>query len=210
MENIILFKTLVGSRLWKMERPDSDYDYFIGYMLPTKEYLLGKRTENVQKIKETDDSTWHEIGTVVKELLNGNINFFIGVLGIEIEASPEFSELKKIVKKYKAKNIYNSIHGLSLNNYKKYIDGKENPDEKRVKTVLKMLDLGINYFDTGLFVFEKPRYFDTMSVKDLAKFIDSKVKELEERYKLSFYPESLPEKELNDWLLKTRLKYLDK
>ena len=85
-----------------------------------------------------------------------------------------------------------------------------NNDEKRVKTVLKMLDLGINYFDTGIFVFEKPRYFDTMSVKDLAKLIDSKVKELEERYKLSFYPENLPEKELNDWLLKTRLKYLGK
>lgn len=209
MEDIILFKTLVGSRLWKMERPDSDYDYFIGYMIPTEEYLVGKRQENSQKIEKKEDVSMHEIGNIVDGLLNGNINFFIGVLGIEIESKPEFLELKNIVKKYKAKNIYNSVHGLAVNNYKKYIEGKEKHDEKRVKTILRTIELGINYFDTGLFVFEKPKYFDTMPAKDLAKLIDTKVKELEDKYKLSFYPEKLPEKELKEWLLKTRLKYLD-
>ncbi len=209
MEDIILFKTLVGSRLWKMERPDSDYDYFIGYMIPTEEYLVGKRQENSQKIEKKEDVAMHEIGNIVDGLLNGNINFFIGVLGIEIESKPEFLELKNIVKKHKAKNIYNSVHGLAVNNYKKYIEGKEKPDEKRVKTILRTIELGINYFDTGLFVFEKPKYFDTIPPKDLAKLIDTKVKELENKYKLSFYPEKLPEKELKEWLLKTRLKYLD-
>ena len=74
---------------------------------------------------------------------------------------------------------------------------------------MRTIELGINYFDTGLFVFEKPKYFDTMPARDLAKLIDTKVKELEDKYKLSFYPEKLPEKELKEWLLKTRLKYLD-
>jgi predicted nucleotidyltransferase len=210
MEKIILFKTIVGSRLWKMEKPDSDYDYFVGYMIPTKDYLTGKRAINKQEINEKEDVSSHEIGTIIDGLLAGNINFFVGVLGIEVEAKEQFHELQILIKKNRAKNIYNSIHGIATNNYKKYIQGKENPDEKRVKNILKMLELGINYFDTGNFVFEKQRYFDIWSAKDLAKLIDTKVKELEERYKFSFYPESLPKKELNEWLLKTRLAYLEK
>ena len=75
MEDIILFKTLVGSRLWKMERPDSDYDYFIGYMIPTEEYLVGKRQENSQKIEKKEDVSMHEIGNIVFTLFSSCFSF---------------------------------------------------------------------------------------------------------------------------------------
>lgn len=210
MDNITIFKTLVGSRLWNMQREDSDYDYFECYLLPTEEYLVGRDDKSSQKMKGEDDVAKHEAGIVVKGLLSGNINFFIGVLGKPIMTTDEFWELRKIVENNKARNVYKSVNGLSVRNYKKYVEGNENPKEKKVKLVLRTLELGINYYDTGKFIFEKPSYFDKMSKEDLITQIDIKVKELEDKYKESKFPESLPEKELKNWLLKTRLKYLNK
>jgi len=124
----ILFKTVVGSHAWNMQRPDSDIDIFEGYIVPTKDILSGILRQNSHfTAGEAKDESRHEIGVIIEQLLKGNFNFMVGVCSpiTEEDKYGYLAELRDIVKRNLAKNIYHSTMGLAYHNYKKYILNNE-------------------------------------------------------------------------------------
>ena len=41
IENVILWRSVVGSHIWGMNRPDSDIDYYICYAVDPRDFWLG-------------------------------------------------------------------------------------------------------------------------------------------------------------------------
>ena len=67
-----LFTTLVGSRLYGLEGPGSDYDYRGVKLTPLAELLLAKNTKNEQVKDEENDTTWYEGNHFLRLLIGGN------------------------------------------------------------------------------------------------------------------------------------------
>jgi predicted nucleotidyltransferase len=139
-----LWKTNVGSHMWKMNRPDSDIDVFEAYIVPTRDILQGVSRQNShQTITEEVDTSRHEIGRVIDMLIKGNVNFVLGVMSpIILQDSPELQELRQVYRANMSKNIYNSIHGMALSNYTKYFESSKDTSRKKLAQVLRLINFG--------------------------------------------------------------------
>jgi len=202
----ILFRTVVGAHIWKMEHEGSDLDLFEVYQAHTIDILAGtanlKSTFEVKKGENVDRAS-HELQTVVAQLLKGNVNFTFGVMSPIVKASGGIhEELKYLIEKHPYKNLYHSIRGMSVHNYKLYQkEGKlENP--KKVNGVLRVLQLGIYYLETGKLYFN-PYYNGHHSE------IEPAIKRLDEAYEASTLEEKIPEDLLRGILVRARLEDLD-
>lgn len=197
-----LFKTIVGSTLWKMNSPNSDVDYFGCYKGNTDAILIGKtsaiKSYFVTKPNgENYDESIYEIGTILHELLKGNINFLIGVFGNPVINGKELQFLKTYMEEHPTKNFFKSINGMALSNYRKYVLSGKDMSQKRLNLIAKYLTLGITYLNTGKIEFKQ------INIK---KFIEISylLDDLLISYNNSKLPEKNDESELEKFLLKIR------
>lgn len=202
----ILFETEVGSRMWKMEHEGSDTDLFVAYQAPSHDILIGKAHGNSHFSKgEVVDRSSHEIGVVCKQLLKGNVNFLWGVFSPKVNEVDDVNlldSLRVVAKQNLSKQCYNSIHGLSIANYQKYIVKRNEPEEqilKRCRIIVRTLNFGVNLLENGNFKF-----------KPIGNILESEVlpaiEALDEAYKHSFLSEQ-PEHvdEMEEWLFMLRM-----
>jgi predicted nucleotidyltransferase len=204
-----LFITNVGSHMWRMERPDSDVDLFRAFIVPTKMILMGKHHKDSDfKQKDGVDTASHEIGVVISQLLKGNVNYLWGVMSpLVVERRADYlDELREIMQKGMAKNCFNSIRGLAIHNYKKYIEaGKVEGDKmtKKCNTVVRTLRFGTGILEGKGFQFGPVA---DMKPDDVQKAIG----ELEAANENSSLPDSPPnEDEFREFLLGLRLRELE-
>lgn len=201
-----LFKTIIGSHLWKMDSPDSDIDEFVAYIVPTKDILSGILRQNSHFTSGDRDESRHEIGVVIEQLLKGNINFITGVMSDLVVSKKEYylDGLRYIVQSNLSKNCYNSIRGLSISNHKKYIhSGKLTGAElqKKMDLVMRTINLGITLMNTGRVEF-KPVY-NTDEKDVLAGLIA-----LDVAYSNSELTDKPDEQPFRDYLFDLRIKEL--
>lgn len=97
-----LYTSVVGSHAWRMEGMNSDLDYWVIYQAPSRSFLLGnthKRGHGSKGCFQIPQSatkpnyaihvnfpmSWDkssfEIGQHIRELMGGNINHVVGILG---------------------------------------------------------------------------------------------------------------------------------
>ncbi len=221
-----LFKTVVGSHAWNMQRPDSDIDTFEGFIYPSKDILLGiQGKDSLVTHGEVNDESSHEIGVVIEQLLKGNFNFVVGVCSpvVEEDKYGYLAELRDIVKRNLAKNIYHSTMGLAYHNYKKYIIGNEyrtvllNGGEitnipKKILTsfeIQKKTNQVVRSLMFGHWILKenKINYFKIADQEPSE--IQYWMNRLDEAYKLSELPESPDPKEFRDFLYKLRIDELN-
>lgn len=101
METKELYASVVGSHAWHMEGMDSDLDYWVIYQAPSRSFLLGNThrkghsskghfqifpaTESKDTLHINVPVSWDrssfEIGQHIRELMGGNINHVVGLLG---------------------------------------------------------------------------------------------------------------------------------
>lgn len=210
----ILWETNCGSHLWQMNTPESDIDYYLVFLSPSIDFLIGKgNIHSVHSIIGEDDKQSHELMIVVNELLKGNFNHIIGVFSpLVIRDWEELPELRRLGKLNLSKKCYNSIHGLATHNLKKFITNptKEmkplTPEakQKKLNTIMRTLNFGINLLETGEMKFSPAWDTDEGNVENA-------IMELDESFANSKLPEE-PEHvdEFIEWLLKIRLKSLDR
>lgn len=142
-----LYTSVVGSHAWEMQRPDSDWDFWMIYQVPSKEFLLGRRHEGGHESSGTIygkgepwDLSKFEIGHHVNQLMKGNINHMISVFAPSVQTMGGKSpapcwkcmfkepgnqswvkrELMRIISENPAKNIFHSINGMTTANLKKF------------------------------------------------------------------------------------------
>lgn len=176
-DNQILFKTCVGSHMWKMERPDSDLDYFVAQIAPTRKILDGTAntlSEHIQSDFNIDMSA-HEIGKIIDMLLKGNVNFIWGVLSpvVPYEYKNYHKNLRDIVLAGLSKNISKSIYGMARHNYERYI--RDNMGEKDVSgellikkanTIVRTLNFGVEILQ------ERPISFSGFKNQTMKEVLD--------------------------------------
>lgn len=218
MKNI-LFETIIGSHLWKMNDQDSDIDIFQVYVTPTKDILKGVGNLNSRHIFEESESnslynypynriidiTSHEIGKVIGQLIKGNINFLLGVLSpMTVNSSSWLEKLRELVVDNKNKLCYHSIRGLATHNYEKYIKSGKDTSVDRCIKIGRYLNFGCTLFTTGEYEFEPPIFcahpFE----------IEYWISKLDRTYSASTLPTSVNEEEFRNLLLEIRLEYLEK
>jgi len=199
-----LFTTLVGSHLWHMNDEDSDRDLFRVYVASTEGILRGTVDTKSKFVQEGDDVdiAVHEVGTVVSQLLKGNVNFLIGVMSPILVSEHKcvdsfLYDLQAIVRRTISKNCYRSIRGLGKHNYIKYIVSGKDDSERRCNKICRVLAFGHNLLLTGDFGFTPFTCGTPENVVELLGLLD-------DAYWFSSLPEKPEEEFFRDWLYQVR------
>lgn len=209
----IVFRTMVGSHMWGMQHEGSDIDEFVCYAGSTKDLLSGRLSAPPDFSHEGADVSAHEAEKVVEQLLKGNVNFIWGVMspivvesdsirGVMRAVGEEYSsrheELKAIVRRNLSKNCYDSIHGLAVNNFKKYVESGKDTSEKRCNTIVRSVMFGVRILRGEGIMFAPVSGSTPERIKEVIGILD-------QAYKESRLPDKPKEEELRDWLYRVRL-----
>jgi predicted nucleotidyltransferase len=194
-----------------MEKPESDFDIYRAYIVPTTDILKGIARQNShQEMEGLIDRASHEIGVIINQLLKGNVNHLWGTMSPIIIDRGEgvwHNKLREIVSKNISKNVFHSINGMAYHNYQKYIIARDMEPklmEKKCNTVVRTLNFGIEILKGHGFRFEPVSGC-------VIQNIQTKMEELEWTYKSSSLPENPPDEDaFRDFLLNLRLSKLNK
>lgn len=198
-----LFTTVVGSHAWNMARSDSDVDKFVGYQVPSKYILTGDfRWDRGSFIRQgNEDVQAAEIGKIVDMLLKGNINYIIYVMSpIIVETTTWHMELRKIVEENKGKNIYLSVHGMSVHNWEKYIDEMTH---KKFNQIARVIRFAVNWMLHDKVAFEPTD--EEPSDERFYELLD----ELNSAYEGSDLPKNPDREPFRQFLYDVRLDYME-
>lgn len=88
-----LFKVTVGSRLWGLNTPESDYDYRAVKVTDLGELLLSRGTSNEQKKVDNNDVTTYELHHFVRLLMGGNPTMLEMVYSLKKENERQYHSL---------------------------------------------------------------------------------------------------------------------
>lgn len=146
-----LWKSTVGSHMWKMNHSGSDIDVFACHIIPTKDLLIGAGiSKSIETNRDIVEEMSHEIGKVVHMIASGNVNFIWGLTSPIIqEDSPWRQRLLKIYQSNISKNCFHSIYGLAMHNCKDYVDGVKEPAQKRMRIIYRTIGFGIGILCDG-------------------------------------------------------------
>lgn len=201
-----------GSRMWGMGRPDSDHDVFVVYAEDTDKVLDGRasyKSYDVQGVEFGDttvDFSFHECKKVVEQLLKGNVNYVQGVLSPQYVASHHSGHsLKALTNVELSKNLFNSVRGMAVSNFKDLKDGRYKAEKlqgadylKKVNQVARLLQFGTNVLNGHPAEF-KPTYLEDLN--GLQGLFD----ELDTAYQSSNLAEKPEEVYFRNWLYNVRV-----
>jgi len=198
-----LFKTNIGSHMWKMNHPKSDIDVAAVYLMDSRDFLLGKRIKGKQIQHEEYDYTFYELSMVIEHLIKGNVNYLWAVMSpiILSKYKSALQELRQIVSTNISKNCYNSISGLAKHNIYHFIEKGDRESakyKKKLNVIGRTLKFGINALTWGKFLFDK---VDIQSEDELWELKNK----LDAAYKHSTLPEKPNPEPFEKYLIKWRL-----
>jgi len=132
----ILFCVESGSRLWRMESKDSDYNVRFVYIRPKIDYLrINNQADVIEHNSEQDiDIVGFDIYKFVKLLLNSNpsvIEWFKSDITYIDDGETKKTLWKFIEKKFNPKAIYHHYKSMCKHNYMKYLKSSENMTHKK-------------------------------------------------------------------------------
>ena len=229
-----IFYSLSGAHLYGFASKDSDFDIRGCHIDPTKEILSLQKPREVVEITEGDnDFVSQELQKFIGLMLKPNGNVLEQLYSpINIVTSKEHRELKKLAKGCFCRRLYFHYNGMAMQNYRKFLDKGKNTVKKYLY-VLRSLMTGIYLLEKGKLepnINETNKYFKFKIVKELIKLkkeeqatlprnsaihnkAQKQIADLFYRLKESREKSKLPEEpknkeEMNEFLIKMRIKYL--
>jgi len=203
-----LFKTNIGSHMWKMNNAQSDEDLASVYVMNSANFLtrinLDKKIRGKQKHNVNhQDLTWYELSSTIEHLLKGNINFIWTVMSpiVLYERDTALRELREIVQANLSKKIYHSTKGITEHNIYHFIkkgDRESKRFQKKLNLIGRSLQFGITVLEKGICEFKKIHINNEDEIRALQQ-------KLEIAYTNSKLPEETNSKPFMDYLLKWRL-----
>lgn len=143
----IILKVLVGSRAHGLANKDSDYDYRAVYVLPTSKILsLGYKYKSNDWIEGKEDNTSYEIGHFLKLATQCNPSVLEIFKAPIIEANKDGKKLRELFPYiWTPQKAYNAFVGYGLNQRKKFLDKKDNRQNKfavaYIRTLYQLIQL---------------------------------------------------------------------
>lgn len=153
-----LFVTEVGSRMWGMATPESDYDHVVVYQVPTRRILEGHRIPETRSTRQFVDEqgremdiAYKEVGHLVAQLIKGNVNNLWTVTSpVVVEPSPVLDALSSLARKTVSRASYHSIMGMAQSQYADAVKrAAVRSPQKNLATAYRTVRFGITLFETG-------------------------------------------------------------
>ncbi len=224
----IILKVLTGSRAYKLETPESDFDFHAVYVTPTSQLLaIGQKPkESIWKEGDEDFQSW-ELGHFLDLAVHCNptiLETFIAPIEEEDTAGRgrKLRALFPLV--LTRKRVYGAFLGYSHNQQKKMFNKPDNPAEtqpsprawKFAVQYLRILLQGERLLRTGEFVLDMTAYTDDARslLMDIKRgkfsmgFIIDLADEFKKRLELAFADSSVREAPdldaVNEFLIRVR------
>jgi uncharacterized protein len=201
-----LFVSCVGSHMWGMQSPESDIDLVMIYISPTRSILRGERVpptvrqEIAARGGEVYDTLGWEIGHLINQLIEGNVNAIWYVSSpLIIKPSAVQEELSALVQANLCRETYQSIKGMAESQIKSEEKPTKRPG-KGYRTALRTINFGITLLEEGRICFAP--ILHTPGAGEVME----KMLQLEEAYAASSLPDLPDEDAFREFLLRLRLK----
>jgi uncharacterized protein len=144
---IVILKTLVGSHAHGLADENSDRDYRSVYVEPTKEILsLGHRYKGSSWLEGNEDNTSYEIGHFLHLATKSNptiLEIFKAPIVFSNDYGRKLRDLFPHV--WNANDAFNAFVGYGLNQRKKFLDKKDDRQNKYavayIRTLYNLIDL---------------------------------------------------------------------
>lgn len=151
-----ILKVLVGSWAHGLADKDSDRDYRAVYVLPTSDILsLGYRYKGTDWIEGVEDNTAYEIGHLLHLATKCNPTILEVFKAPVIENSEDGEELRKLFPYiWNPQGVFDAFVGYGLNQRKKFLDKKDNRQNKYAVAYLRTLNCLIDLLSTRDFSVE--------------------------------------------------------
>jgi predicted nucleotidyltransferase len=207
MTDNYLFITEVGSRMWGMATPSSDYDLFHVFQQPSSEYLRGSTFEKTRAAKSYFENTkeidaqYMEIGHLVNLLKKGNVNAIWSVCSPIIHKDSEWlSKLRDIVTDNLSKSSYASINGMAHSQLNDAIKRASVKDPLKSKaTTMRTLQFGVTMLMNHKIEFKPPE--DEITNENIGKWF----RYLDLAKEKSMLPDEVDPKPFEDFLYDIRM-----
>ena len=150
----VILKVLVGSRAHNLHDKDSDYDYRSVYILPTSDILsLGYKYKGSSWTEgDKHDNTAYEIGHFLELATKCNPTILEMFKAPIIEATEEGKKLRELFPYiWNPKQAFDAFVGYGLNQRKKFLDKKDNRQNKYAVAYIRTLFNLIQLLETGTF-----------------------------------------------------------
>ncbi len=158
-----LFKCLVGSRAHGLNDPDSDYDYRGVFVVPTAEILrIGAKPKATHRTEgEADDASW-EVGhflrlaakcnpTVLEAFCAPRAHSMENAAGSVDQGARIWGDRLRglFPKVWNARGVYDAFRGYSMDQRKKFLEGRDGRPRKFATAWVRTLWQGCVLLRTG-------------------------------------------------------------
>ena len=152
-DKIPILKVLVGSRAHDLADENSDYDYRAVYVTPTSEILsLGFKYKGSDWIEGDEDNTSYEIGHFLHLATKCNPSILEVFQAPIITATKEGFQLQELFPYvWNTNDAFNAFVGYGVNQRKKFLDKKDNRQNKYAVAYIRVLYQLIQLLDVGDF-----------------------------------------------------------
>jgi len=150
----VILKILVGSRAHGLADKDSDYDYRSVYVLPTSDILsLGYKYKGSSWMEgDKHDNTSYEIGHFLHLATKCNPTILEMFKAPIVEITEEGKKLRELFPHiWNPKQTFDAFVGYGLNQRKKFLDKKDNRQNKYAIAYIRTLWNLIQLLETGTF-----------------------------------------------------------
>lgn len=211
----MLFTTVVGSHMWKMNNPESDVDLAHVFLMPTIDLLSGMPYRaNLTHLKRIDpvtgvefDETFQEAGDLVNKLLKGKIDAVWKVCSPIVLNRNQWGtvprileELREITMANLSKASYSSIRGMAVSQAADEFKRPRMTSGKGYRTAYRTIQLGIRLFKTGELAFDPVEWSPDIFA------VNNALLDLSDAVESSHLPENPDPAPFRKWLLDLRLK----
>jgi predicted nucleotidyltransferase len=231
----LVFATISGAHLYGFPSPDSDYDLRGVHVLPLSDVVgldVGRETVQIEEIRDglELDLVTHDARKFFTLMLRKNGYVLEQLFSpLIVQTSPEHDELKRIGKRCITKHHAHHYFGFARTEWKLF--SKESaPRVKPLLYIFRVLMTGINLMQTGEVEANLPKLNEKFRLPYLPELIERKtggaekgilpnadlsfyqkeyeclVLKLEKESERSDLPETNAKGELNDLLIRIRLK----
>ena len=215
-QRVEILKVLVGSRAHGLADEDSDYDYRAVYIDPTSEILkLGHNYKGSSWIEGKEDNTSYEIGHFLHLATKCNPTILEIFKAPIVESNEDGRALRDIFPYvWNPRDAYNAFVGYGLNQRKKFLDKKDNRQDKFACAYIRTLVNLLSLMMTKDFTLEVDKIVKPYLLKyrkgdyTVGEVID-KAEEITEKCSMAAY-KCVHEPQIdkvNDFLLEMRRKY---
>jgi predicted nucleotidyltransferase len=140
-DKIEILKVIVGSQAHELADENSDYDYRAVYVLPTSKILsLGYKYKGNDWIEGETDNTSYEIGHFLQLAFKCNPTILEVFKAPIVESTPDGLALRELFPYvWNSKGVFEAFTGYSLNQRKKFLDKKDNRQNKYATAYIRTL-----------------------------------------------------------------------